>query len=273
MALFLLYLIIFIFGASIGSFLNVVIYRLPAKISLIHPPSRCPKCLHSLGTTENIPVFGWLWLQGKCRWCKTPISIRYPFIEALTGGLFVLIFHQFGFTNLENVWLSLGYAIFVSWLIALAWIDLDTMTLPNSLTQSGLVIGLIWQFWLGLINNNLTGGINSLFQGILGVVVAIWLFDAILILGTLAFRKPAMGGGDPKLAAMIGAWLGWQGILVTAFLACFFGTIIGITAIALKLLGKGKPMPFGPFLVVGAILTMFAGEWLLSSYLNYMGLQ
>ena len=269
MAIFLLYLIVFIFGASIGSFLNVVIYRIPAKISLIHPPSRCPKCLHPLGKTENIPVLGWLWLQGKCRWCKTPISIRYPFIEALTGFLFVLVFHQFGFT-----WLSLGYVIFISWLIALAWIDLDTMTLPNPLTQSGLVIGLIWQFWLGFVNNNgnFTDAINSLFLSILGAVIAIWLFDTILILGTLAFRKPAMGGGDPKLAAMIGAWLGWQGVLMTSFLACLFGTIIGMTAIALKLLGKGKPMPFGPFLVVGAILTMFVGEWLLSSYLSYMGL-
>jgi leader peptidase (prepilin peptidase)/N-methyltransferase len=272
MAIFLIYLIIFFFGASVGSFLNVVIYRLPAKISIIHPPSRCPKCLHSLGKTENIPVFGWLWLQGKCRWCQTPISIRYPLIEALTGSLFVLIFHQFGFMSINDVGLSLGYTIFVSWLIALAWIDLDTMTLPNPLTQSGLIIGLIWQFLLGLMNNGFTGGIDSLFQSILGAVVGIWLFDAILILGTLIFRKPAMGGGDPKLVAMIGAWLGWQGVLITAFIACFFGTIVGITAIALKLLGKGKPMPFGPFLVIGAILTMFTGQWILSSYLNYVGL-
>ena len=194
MASFLIDLIIFIFGASIGSFLNVVIYRLPANLSLIHPPSRCPQCLHPLGKTENIPVFGWLWLKGKCRWCHTSISIRYPFIEALTGLLFVFVFHQFGFS-----WLTLGYFFLTSWLIALAWIDLDTMTLPNSLTQSGLVLGLIWQCWLGLLNNNLSGGINFLFQGILGAVVGIWLFDAILIIGTIVFGKPAMGGGDPKL--------------------------------------------------------------------------
>jgi leader peptidase (prepilin peptidase)/N-methyltransferase len=157
--------------------------------------------------------------------------------------------------------------------MALAWIDLDTMILPNALTQSGLVMGLIWQFWLGVVNSDkLSTGLDSLWQSILGAVVAIWLFDAILILGTLVFRKPAMGGGDPKLAAMIGAWLGWQGVLITSFLACLLGTIIGITAIALKLLGRGKPMPFGPFLVVGAVLTMFKGEWLLSSYLSYMGL-
>ncbi|MBL1209930.1 prepilin peptidase, partial [Geminocystis sp. GBBB08] len=129
MANFFIYLIIFIWGACIGSFLNVVIYRIPANISLINPPSRCPKCKHLLGKTENIPVIGWLWLQGKCRWCHTAISPRYPLIEAITGLFFILVFYQFGFT-----WLSVGYVIFLSWLIALGLIDMDTMTLPNSLT-------------------------------------------------------------------------------------------------------------------------------------------
>ena len=257
---------VFCFGACIGSFLNVVIYRLPAKISLVYPPSRCPKCLHSLGKTENVPVLGWLWLRGKCRWCQTPVSPRYPLIEALTGLLFVFVFNHFGFT-----WLSLGYFMLLSWLIALAWIDFDTMTLPNSLTQSGLILGLSWQFFLGWLTDGFSGAGNFLFQGILGAVVGIWLFDAILIIGTFVFGKPAMGGGDPKLAAMIGAWLGWQGVLITGFLACCFGSIIGISAIALKLLPKGKPIPFGPFLVLGAMVTIFYGEWLLSAYLNYIG--
>lgn len=267
MITFLIYFIVFIYGACIGSFLNVVIYRLPANLSLIHPPSRCPQCLHPLGKTENVPVFGWLWLQGKCRWCQTKISFRYPFIEALTGLLFVAVFYQFGF-----IWLSLGYVIFISWLMALAWIDLDTMTLPNPLTQSGLVIGLIYQFWLGFVDNNLSGGINFLFQGILGGVVGIWLLDIILILGTLIFQKQAMGGADPKLTAMIGVWLGWKNVLITTFVACFYGTIVGVGGIIIKRLSKGNPIPFGPFLVLGAITAMFAGEWLLSSYLEYIGL-
>lgn len=267
MANFFIYLIIFSWGACIGSFLNVVIYRLPAKISLINPPSRCPKCFHRLGKTENIPVIGWLWLRGKCRWCQTPISPRYPLIEGMTGLFFALVFYQFGFS-----WLSVGYVIFLSWLIALALIDMDTMILPNSLTQSGLVIGMIWQTWLGFT----VGGINSaslyLFISILSAVVGIWLFDAIRLIGSVVFGKPAMGGGDPKLAAMIGSWLGWQGVLMTGFLACLYGTIVGISAIALKLLEKGKPMPFGPFLVIGAITTMFFGDLLLSNYLEYIGL-
>ena len=257
------YFIFFAYGACIGSFLNVVIYRLPAKLSLIHPPSRCPKCLHPLGITENVPVFGWLWLLGKCRWCKTPISIRYPFIEALTGVLFAFTYHQFGLT-----WLTFGYLIFLSWLIALAWIDIDTMTLPYVLTPSGLVIGLIYQSWLGYLNNDLS---QALWQSVLGGVVGIWLFDAILIIGSIVFGKAAMGGGDPKLASMIGVWLGWQNVLITAFLACLFGTIIGVGAIALKLLPKGQPMPFGPSLVLGAICAMFAGDFILSWYLEFAG--
>ena len=267
MANFLVYLIFFTFGACIGSFLNVVIYRLPAKLSLIHPPSRCPHCLHPLGKTENVPVLGWLWLRGKCRWCHTPISARYPFIEALTGGLFTYTYHQFGIT-----WLTLGYLIFLSWLIALAWIDFDTMTLPNSLTQSGLVVGLVYQGWLGFTIDNGSGIREALWQSILGGVLGIWLFDAILIFGSVVFGKPAMGGGDPKLASMIGVWLGWQNLLVTAFMACLLGTIIGVGAIVFKLLPKGKPMPFGPFLVIGSILAMFVGDFLLTQYLEYIGL-
>ncbi|AFZ48214.1 type 4 prepilin peptidase 1 [Cyanobacterium stanieri PCC 7202] len=262
---YLVNLIVFVLGACIGSFLNVVIYRLPAKISLIHPPSRCPHCLHPLGVTENVPVLGWLWLGGKCRWCKTPISFRYPLIEAFTGLLFVLVFLQFGIS-----WQTLGYFIFVSWLIVLALIDFDTLTLPNVLTQTGLVVGLCFQTALGLMNGGVAEASLSLFVAILSAVVGIWLFDAILIIGTFAFGKPAMGGGDPKLVAMIGVWLGWQNVLITGFLACLVGALVGISAIALGSLKKGQPMPFGPFLVVGAMIALFYGDTLLSAYLNYM---
>lgn len=267
MANFLIHLMVFIWGTCIGSFLNVVIYRLPNKISLVHPPSRCPKCLHPLGKTENIPVVGWLWLQGKCRWCHTPISPRYPLIEALTGFLFALVYHQFGFT-----WLSLGYGIMLSWLMALAWIDFDTMTLPNSLTQSGLVIGIIWQGCLGFTVAGFRGLLQYIFLSIFGAVLGIWLFDIIRILGNIIFRKPAMGGGDPKLVAMIGAWLGWQNVLLTGFLACLIGSIIGGGSIVFKLHKREQEIPFGPFLVMGALASLFWGDFLLAHYLEYTGL-
>ncbi|MBF2057742.1 MAG: prepilin peptidase [Cyanobacterium sp. T60_A2020_053] len=264
-ALFLIYLIVFIFGASIGSFLNVVIYRLPAHVSLLHPPSRCPKCGHSLGKTENVPVLGWLWLKGKCRWCQTAISPRYPLVEALTGLIFVAIVAQFGVSLL-----SVGYFIFVSWLIALAWIDFDTLTLPNVLTQSGLILGLVTQFILGFFVAGVEGAVSFLFMAILSAVFGLWLFDAILIIGSLAFGKPAMGGGDPKLVAMIGAWLGWQNVLITGFIACLIGTLVGVGAISLKVLKRGQAIPFGPFLVLGSLVSLFYGEQLLSAYIEYL---
>jgi leader peptidase (prepilin peptidase)/N-methyltransferase len=133
------------FGACIGSFLNVVIYRLPAGLSLIHPPSRCPRCEHPLGKTENVPVLGWLWLRGRCRWCRVPISVRYPSVEAATGVLFCFVFWQYQFTLL-----TVGYWVLISWLVALSMIDFDTRTLPNVLTKSGISVRIDFSRGKGL---------------------------------------------------------------------------------------------------------------------------
>jgi len=254
---------VFVFGAAIGSFLNVVIYRLPAKLSLLSPPSRCPKCLHLLGIRENIPILGWIFLGGRCRWCKTEISWRYPGIEILCAVMFVLVFRQFGYS-----WLTIGYWGFLSWLVALALIDLDTMTLPNELTQSGVSAGLVFRFVEGWYTDALTGSVRELMGGIVGAVMGIWLFDGIIIIGTILLGQPAMGGGDAKLAAMIGAWLGWKYLLLTGFIACLLGSIIGGGAIALGWISRRQPMPFGPFLVMGAVLTLFWGSSIISSYVN-----
>ncbi len=251
---------IFVFGACIGSFLNVVIYRLPAKISLIYPPSRCPQCLHQLGATENVPILGWLWLKGRCRWCKTEISHRYPLIEFVTGWLFVLVFLHYHLTLI-----TLGYCILISWLLALSLIDLDTMTLPNQLTQSGLVLGLIFQGIIGWQNHNL---ILQLMFGIFGMVLGIWLLDTINFLGTIIIGQPAMGGADGKLLAMMGVWLGWQYVLLTAFLACLVGALIGGGAIALKIISRRQPVPFGPYLALGGVFSVFWGDKIISTYLN-----
>ena len=256
-------LFVFVVGSSIGSFLNVVVYRIPASLSIWWPPSRCPHCLHPLGKTENVPVLGWLWLGGRCRWCKTPISPRYPIVEAVTGFLFCLVFWRFGFG-----WNSVGYAAFLSWLLALSLIDLDTMTLPNPLTQSGLVMGLLFQATTGWYSNSIAEVANHLFMGIAGAVVAIWLFDAIAFFGALILGQPAMGGGDAKLMAMIGTWLGWKYMLVSGFLGCALGAFIGGGAIALGFLGRKQPIPFGPFLALGAMLTVFWGKVILSTYLR-----
>ncbi len=255
---------VFVLGAAVGSFLNVVIYRVPAGLSLLYPPSRCPKCSHRLKSYDNVPVLGWLWLKGRCRYCRTPISVRYPLVEATTGILFLLIYWSF-----HASWLTVGYWFLFSWLLALALIDLDTMTLPNSLTQSGLVAGLVFQGVLGWMNEaSWVGGVNQLWVGILGAVIGIWLFDAITIVGSFTFGQTAMGGGDAKLAAMMGAWLGWKYALLAGFLGCVLGAFIGGGAIALGLLSRRQPMPFGPFLALGTGMSALLGEAILSTYLR-----
>jgi leader peptidase (prepilin peptidase) / N-methyltransferase len=259
----IVYTIVFAFGSAIGSFLNVVVYRLPAGLSILWPPSRCPKCLNQLRLSENVPVFGWLWLRGRCNHCHSKISARYPLVEAATGLLFLLIFWQFGVTVQ-----TLGLWALFSWLLALSLIDCDTMTLPNSLTRSGLVAGLVFQVTKGLYPTfSPIDSVNYLvLDGILGAVVGLWLFDTISFAGSIALGQNAMGAGDTKLAALMGAWLGWKYLLLAGFIACAVGAFAGGGAIAIGLLDRRQPMPFGPFLALGAAITALWGEAILSTY-------
>lgn len=258
--------IVFILGSSIGSFLNVVVYRVPAGLSILWPPSRCPQCLHKLGKTENIPVWGWIRLRGRCAHCRSPISIRYPLVEAATGLLFVLIAGTSFATPVDMV---ANWAFF-SWLLALSLIDIDTMTLPNPLTQSGLILGLGFQLArCFLVAPNFAAGLHDyLMPGIIGVVLGIWLLDIISLVGSIAFGQTAMGAGDAKLMAMMGAWLGWKYMLLAGFLACIMGAFLGGGAIALGWLNRRQPMPFGPFLAIGGAISAICGDVILSSYLR-----
>lgn len=251
---------IFLIGAAVGSFLNVVIYRVPAGISLLRPPSRCPHCLHRLGITENIPILGWVWLKGRCKHCQAPISPRYPIVELITGLMFLGLYATFG-SSLQ----MLGLTLFFCWLLALSLIDLDTMLLPNPLTQSGLVLGILYQLIIGFSSG--THAIaEQLMFGVLGAVLGVWLFDSISFIGSVALGQLAMGAGDAKLAAMIGAWLGWQQVLVSSFLACAIGAFIGGGAIAMGLMSRRQPMPFGPYLALGGMIAALWGETLVRWY-------
>lgn len=252
----------FTFGACIGSFINVVVYRIPAKISLIYPPSRCPHCLHRLGVTENVPIMGWLWLRGRCRWCKTIISSRYPIVEAVTGLIFVLVFWRFGY-SIETI----GYWAFLSWLLSLSLIDLDTMTLPACLTKSGLILGLVFQGVIGWYDRA-SGIAERLMFGIGGAVSGIWLLEIIALIGLVMLGQQAMGDADGKLMATIGAWIGWKYVLLSGFIACGVGAIIGGGAIALGIINKKQPIPFGPFLALGGVCSLFFGNALINAYLN-----
>ncbi len=257
-------LMVFSLGAAIGSFLNVVVYRLPAGESLIHPPSRCPHCQHRLAAKDNIPVLGWLLLQGKCRYCQAAIAWRYPLVEVFTGFLFLVVFWQFDWSlQSASLWL-LG-----SWLLALSLIDLDTLTLPSALTQSGLVVGFCASLLQAYIPSpSLSTLITAGLGAIAGAVVGLWLLDGVRIIGSLLFNKEAMGSADPKLAAMIGAWLGVSHLLLALFVACAVGAIVGSSVMALQRLDRQQPMPFGPFLALGAVTTALWGDRILNLYLQ-----
>ncbi|MGD1854205.1 MAG: prepilin peptidase [Leptolyngbyaceae cyanobacterium] len=254
---------IFFLGASIGSFLNVVIYRLPAGISLLSPPSRCPQCLTRLRPYDNVPVLGWVWLRGRCRYCRTAISPRYPLVEALSGLLFVVVFLRFGWS-----FQTPAYWGFIGWLIALTLIDIDTLTLPNVLTMSGVCIGWLAQGLLALSAHQAV--MPTLAASVAASVLGLWLFDGISLLGAVVAGKTVMGGGDGKLAAMLGAWLGWQGLLLSVLLASFFGAMTGGVGILLRRLDRRQPIPFGPFLAFGAGISLFFGNALVQAYLSFL---
>ncbi|WP_392531452.1 prepilin peptidase [Nostoc sp. C117] len=256
--------IVFALGACIGSFINVVVYRLPAGLSILWPPSRCPHCLNQLKAYDNIPVFGWISLRGRCRYCKSKISVRYPVVEGVTGIIFLLVFLVFQVSTL-----TIGYWAFCSWLLALSLIDLDTMTLPNALTKSGLVVGILFQMMVGFLpESSSVALVNHLMMAIVGAVLGLWLFEAIVLLASIAFGKAAMGTGDPKLAAMMGAWLGWKYLLLASFIACALGALVGGGAIIGGRQRLGQKIPFGPFLALGSVITLFVGEIILSTYLR-----
>lgn len=254
---------VFAIGASIGSFLNVVIYRLPAGISLLSPPSRCPSCFRRLKLYDNVPVLGWLWLRGRCRYCRTTISLRYPLVELISGLLYMALFLRFGWSLETPLYWGL-----VSWLVILTLIDIDTLTLPNSLTMSGVCLGWLAQAVLAPDLAPEQTIVSVLGASIAASILGLWLFDGISLLGAVVFGKTVMGGGDGKLAAMLGAWLGWQGLLLSVLLASFLGALGGGLGVAIGRLDRRHPIPFGPFLAFGAGITIFFGQALVQAYLR-----
>ena len=244
-----------VFGACIGSFLNVVIYRLPLGQSIVSPPSRCPNCGYRLQWYDNIPIAGWLLLGGRCRECRSRISIQYPIVELITAVLFVLV-----------VWLTppgplmVTRLLLVCILIALFGIDLEHQILPNSITLPGIVTGLL----LSVIAP------PGLRDALIGVVLGGGILYAIAWAYYLWRREEGLGMGDVKMLAMIGAFLGWKAVLVTLVLSSFSGALIGLALIAAQSGGMKRALPFGTFLAIGAIVAMFAGEPLVNWYAGFL---
>jgi leader peptidase (prepilin peptidase)/N-methyltransferase len=264
-----------VFGLMVGSFLNVVIHRLPkmmecewhrncqelkgeevpaeAKYSLVVPRSACPNCGHKITALENIPVISYLFLRGKCSGCKTPISARYPLVEALTGALAGLITWQFGYSSL-----TLAAWIFTFALIALTFIDFDTFLLPDDITLPLL--------WMGLLYN-LNGGFTLLHSAVLGAVAGYLILWSIYWIFKLVTGKEGMGYGDFKLLAAIGAWFGWQLLPAVILLSSLVGSVIGIGMIIFAKQGRSVPIPFGPYLALGGIAALFWGPQLARFYM------
>jgi len=275
-------------GLLVGSFLNVVIYRLPIVLKkqwrqdcllflaedsdkqtsvenineptfgLITPRSHCPQCGHQISAWENIPIFSYLLLRGKCRACAAPVSLRYPVVELLGATLAVAVAWKFGFT------LQAAMAIVLSWaLISMSFIDYDHQYLPDNITLPLL--------WLGLIAN-LNGLFTDIESALIGTMAGYLILWSIYKLFKALTGKEGMGYGDFKLLAMFGAWLGWQQLPAIIFLSSVAGAVIGISLILLKQHERNKPIPFGPYLAIAGWIALLWGDDINQAYLNWVGL-
>ncbi|WP_306535984.1 A24 family peptidase [Geobacter sp.] len=244
----------FLLGAAVGSFLNVCIYRLPAGESIVSPPSRCPACGARIRPWHNIPILGWLILGGKCRDCGAPISPRYPFVELLNGLLTLALFLKFGPSPTFLV-----LFVFCSALVAITFIDLDHQIIPDVISLPGIVVGFACSFvlpWLGWKSSlmGIVAGGGSLF-------LVAWLYE-------LFAKKEGMGGGDIKLLAMMGAFLGWRSVPFIIFASSLIGSVVGVTLMLIQKKDGKLAIPFGPFLAAGAVLYIFYGKAIITWYLT-----
>ena len=271
-----------VLGLLVGSFLNVVILRLPERMAaewrreardvleleangealppgIVREPSHCPHCKHPLSAADNIPLFGWLLLRGRCRYCKARISIQYPLVELLSGVLSAVVVWKFGPT-----WPALAGLVFTWTLIALAGIDFRTQLLPDQLTLPLLWLGLL----LALLPMFVAApaAIVGAAIGYLSLWSVYWLFK-------LLTGKEGMGHGDFKLLAALGAWMGPTALLPIVLLSSLIGAIVGGSLIALKRHESGVPMPFGPFIAMAGWVWFVAGDSLLHAYLQFTGLR
>jgi len=243
-----------LFGAVIGSFLNVCIVRLPADQSVVSPPSRCPRCGKPVEWRDNIPVLSWVLLGGKCRGCREPISILYPLVELATAVLWGVMAWRYGLSPE-----ALKGALFGTLLLGIALTDAREYIIPNEFTYGGLAIGLIL---------SAAGGLSAVLAALVGAAVGFGILWLVGVAGRWAFKEEAMGGGDIKMMAMVGSFVGWQGVLLTIFLGAVAGTAIFLP---LTLIGKKKLVPFGVFLAIGAAVTYVIGPAIIDWYRRYLG--
>lgn len=241
------YLTVAAVGLIFGSFTNVLIARIPAGESIVTPPSHCPHCGHRLGVLDLVPVLSWLWLKGKCRYCRERIRPRYPLVELLTAALFIGVFLRWGL----SAWTLAGWALTVI-LVACSFIDLDEGIIPDVITIPGVILGLAVSFFT------------------LGFLPALWgalAFGGVLFL-VAVISKGGMGGGDVKLAAVIGSFTGLPGAVITLLLSSFLGAVFGIALMLMGRAGRKTPVKFGPFLAVAAYTAYLFSNEIVAWYLG-----
>ena len=255
------YVLTFALGLIIGSFLNVCIYRIPRGLSIILPSSRCPSCNTPIKPWDNIPIVSYILLRGKCRYCKVRISLRYPLVELLNAVLYLMVFLRFGFGLHTAV-----YFVFSSALIVITFIDIDFQIIPDRITLPGIPLGLLAGSLL-LPDPFLRAAQLGWKGSLIGALSGFLFYYFVAVAGEKIFKKEAMGGGDIKMMAMVGGFLGWKGIILTTFLGSLFGSVIGIFMIIFKGRERGSLIPFGPFLALGAVVSLFFGQEIIIWYL------
>ena len=257
----------FILGLAIGSFLNVCAYRIPKGESIIFPPSHCTECNHQIRAVDNIPVLSFILLGGRCRNCGSKISLRYPLVELITGVLWAASYFHFGLQ------LELAYALFfVTILVTVSAIDLETRLIPDRLLLPAILISLFYLalYLMKLDTIPIVNDLNKLWS-IAGFFAGGGLLFLIALVAQPIFKKDVMGGGDIKLAAFTGLYLG-EYVFLALFIGAFLGALTGVILIAANKKGMQDVIPFGPFIAMGSILTVFYGPQLWGSYLSLAGL-
>jgi len=251
-------------GLIVGSFLNVCIYRMPSEKSIVMPRSYCPACKHQIPWYDNIPVLSFILLLGKCRFCKNRISLRYIVVEVLTALIFAVIVKELGLNAASIIYMVLSCGLIIA-----TFIDFEHQIIPDEITYGGMALGLLLSFAFPQLHNT-ANRFYALRESLFGLILGGILILLIASIGTIAFRKKlkeigqesAMGGGDVKYLAMIGAFLGWQGAVLVFFMAPFFGSVIGVIE---KLRNRTDIIPYGPYLSIATLITILWGDRILQA--------
>ena len=268
----------FCWGACLGSFLNVCIYRIPREESVVHPGSHCPVCNTPIAWYQNIPILAWLALRGRCATCKAKISPRYIGVELLTAVLFLLVWLKFdlaagprplGLAPVASLAVIPLYWLVIMGLVLGTFVDFEHMIIPDRVTLGGMALGLLASMLVPSLHGADTWLAGLLRSGV-GLAVGFGSLWAVAVLGEFAFKKEAMGFGDVKLMGAIGAFLGWQAVLFTIIVASFAGTLIGVILILARQKAMQSRIPFGPYLSLGALGWIYWGPQLWDAYLRLL---